>query len=93
MGQIIVKRTTKDKKNNNKKKIMKKTNMKNKYKQIQLLRKIINQHITAHSKIMVMYRQTKNRSYLERAQQEINTINTVLATVEKMELMSLLSRG
>ena len=45
MGQIIVKRTTKDKKNNNKKKIMKKTNMKNKYKQIQLLRKIINQHM------------------------------------------------
>jgi hypothetical protein len=43
MGQIIVKRTTKDKKNNNKKKIMKKTNMKNKYKQIQILRKIINQ--------------------------------------------------
>ena len=60
---------------------------------VQRIEKIINQHITAHSKIMVMYRQTKNRSYLERAQQEINTINTVLATVEKMELMSLLSRG
>ena len=45
MGQIIVKRTTKDMKNNNKKKIMKKTNMKNNYKQIQLLRKIINQHM------------------------------------------------
>jgi hypothetical protein len=42
---------------------------------------------------MVMYRQTKNRSYLERAQQEIDAINAVLATVEKMELMSLLSRG
>ena len=60
---------------------------------VQRIEKIINQHVTAHSKIMVMYRQTKNRSYLERAQQEINTINTVLATVEKMELMSLLSRG
>ena len=57
------------------------------------IEKIINQHITAHSKIMVMYRQTKNRSYLERAQLEIDAINTVLATVEKMELMSLLSRG
>jgi len=45
MGQIIVKRMTKDKKNNNKKKIMKKTNMRNNYKQIQLLRKIINQHM------------------------------------------------
>jgi hypothetical protein len=60
---------------------------------VQRIEKIINQHITAHSKIMVMYRQTKNRSYLEKAQQEINTINTVLATVEKIELMSLLSRG
>ena len=60
---------------------------------VQRIEKIINQHITAHSKIMVMYIQTKNRSYLEKAQQEINTINTVLATVEKMELMSLLSRG
>ena len=60
---------------------------------VQRIEKIINQHITAHSKLMVMHRQTKNRSYLEKAQQEINTINTVLATVEKMELMSLLSRG
>ena len=60
---------------------------------VQRIEKIIHHHITAHSKIMVMYRQTKNRSYLEKAQQEINTINTVLATVEKMELMSLLSRG
>ena len=60
---------------------------------VQRIEKIINQHITAHSKIMVMYRQTKNRGYLEKAQQEINTINTVLATVEKMELMAMLSRG
>jgi len=60
---------------------------------VQRIEKIINQHITAHSKIMVMYRQTKNRSYLEKAQQEIDTINIVLSTVEKMELMSLLSRG
>ena len=60
---------------------------------VQRIEKIINQHVTEHSKIMVLYRQTKNRSYLEKAQREIDTINTVLATVEKMELMSLLSRG
>jgi hypothetical protein len=60
---------------------------------VQRIEKIINQHITAHSKIMVMYRQTKSRSYLEQAQREIDAINTVLTTVEKMELMSLLSRG
>jgi hypothetical protein len=42
---------------------------------------------------MVLYRQTKHRGYLEKAQQEIDAINTILNTVEKMELMSLLSRG
>ena len=60
---------------------------------VQRIEKIINQHITAYSKIMVMHRQTNSRSYLERAQREIDAINAVLATVEKMELMSLLSRG
>jgi len=60
---------------------------------VQRIEKIINQHITAHSKIMVLYRQTHSKSHLERAQQEINAINSVLSTVEKMELMSLLSRG
>jgi hypothetical protein len=60
---------------------------------VQRIEKIINQHITAHSKIMVMYRQTKNRSYLEKAQQEIDTINVVISTVEKLELMVLLSKG
>ena len=57
------------------------------------IEKIIDQHIQEHSKIMVMYRQTKNRSYLEKAQREIDVMNTILSTVEKMELMSLLSRG
>jgi len=60
---------------------------------VQRIEKIIDEHIQEHSKIMVMHRQTKNRSYLEKAQQEIDTINQVLGTVEKMELMSLLSRG
>ena len=60
---------------------------------VQRIEKIIDLHIQAHSKIMVIYRQSKNRSYLEKAQKEIDAINAVLATVEKMELMSLLSRG
>ena len=60
---------------------------------VQRIEKIIDEHIQEHSKIMVMHRQTKNRSYLEKAQREIDTINQVLGTVEKMELMSLLSRG
>ena len=57
------------------------------------IEKIIDSHIQQHSKIMVLHRQTHSRSYLERAQQEIDAINRTLATVEKLELMSILSRG
>ena len=57
------------------------------------IEKIIDSHIQQHSKIMVMHRQTHNRSYLERAQREIDAINQVLGTVEKLELMAMLSRG
>ena len=60
---------------------------------VQSIEKIIDEHIQAHSKIMVMYRQTRSRSYLEKAQQEIDAINKIIDTVEKMELMAMLSRG
>ncbi len=60
---------------------------------VEQIEKIINSHIQTHSKIMVMYRQTKNRSYLEKAQQEIDAVNQVLSTVEKLELMAILSKG
>ena len=54
---------------------------------------MINEHIQIHSKIMVLHRQTKNRSHLEKAQQEIEAINKIIDTVEKMELMAMLSKG
>ena len=57
------------------------------------IEKIIDLHIQQHSKIMVMYRQTHSRSYLEKAQREIDSINRVILTVEKLELMAMLSRG
>ena len=57
------------------------------------IEKIIDEHIQTHSKIMVQYRQTKSRSYLEKAQKEIDAINQILSTVEKIELMALLARG
>ena len=60
---------------------------------VQRIEKMINEHIQEHSKIMVMHRQTHSRSYLEKAQQEINAINKIIDTVEKMELMAMLSRG
>jgi hypothetical protein len=60
---------------------------------VKQIEKIIDSHIQDHSKIMVMYRQTHNKSYIEKAQQEIDAINRVIATVEKLELMAMLSRG
>ena len=57
------------------------------------IEKIIDSHIQQHSKIMVLHRQTHNRSYLERAQREIDSINRTLDTVEKLELIAMLSRG
>jgi hypothetical protein len=57
------------------------------------IEKIIDLHIQQHSKIMVLHRQTHNRSYLEKAQKEIDAINQVLSTVEKLELMAILSKG
>ena len=60
---------------------------------VQRIEKIIDEHIQAHSKIMVLHRQTHNRSYLEKAQLEIDAINKIIDTVEKMELMAMLSRG
>jgi hypothetical protein len=60
---------------------------------VQRIEKIIDNHIQTHSKIMVQHRQTKSRAYLEKAQREIDCINQILTTVEKLELMALLARG
>ena len=56
------------------------------------IERIVEQHIKQHSQILIQYRQTHGKRYLEEAQQEINTINQVIATVEKIELMALLSQ-
>jgi hypothetical protein len=55
--------------------------------------RIIEDHIQKYSIALVKYRQTHSKTYLEEAQKEIDAINQVIATVEKMELMSMLSRG
>ena len=54
------------------------------------IEKIIDNHIQNYSKCLVEYRQSHKRSYLEKAQKEIDSINRILSTVEKMELMALL---
>jgi hypothetical protein len=54
---------------------------------------IIENHIQNYSIALVYYRQTHSKSYLEKAQTEIDAINRVISTVEKIELMALLARG
>jgi len=53
----------------------------------------IENHIQNFSVAGVHYRQTKSKKYLEIAQKELDEINRIVAIAEKMELMSLLSRG
>lgn len=53
---------------------------------------IVEKHIQNHSICMVNHRQSHSKYYLEAAQKEIDAINRVVATVEKMELMALLSQ-
>jgi hypothetical protein len=60
---------------------------------VQRIEKMIDEHIQEHSKIMVLHRQTKNRSHLEKARLEIDAINKIIDTVEKLELMAILSKG
>jgi hypothetical protein len=54
---------------------------------------IIEKHIQDYSIALVHYRQRHSTSYLEIAQKEIDEINRVILTVEKLELMALMSRG
>jgi hypothetical protein len=54
---------------------------------------IVENHIKNYSMALIMYRQTHGKSHLAQAQHELDEINRVIGTVEKIELMSLLSRG
>lgn len=57
------------------------------------IERIIEEHIKLHSIALVKYRQTHSRSFLEQAQKEIDSINRVLSTVGKLELMAMLSQA
>ncbi len=54
---------------------------------------IVEKHIQNFAIAGVNYRQTHSKSYLEKAQHELDEINRVIGTVEKIELMAMLSRG
>lgn len=55
--------------------------------------KIIETHIQNHSIALVFYRQTRKKKFLEDAKQEIDSINRVISTVGKLELMAILSQS
>ena len=56
------------------------------------IERIVEEHIKRHSQILIQYRQTHGKRYLDEAQQEITAINRVISTVEKIELMAMLSQ-
>jgi archaellum component FlaC len=56
------------------------------------MEKAIEKHIREYSLHLVNHRQTKKKYYLEYAQNEIDAINKIISTVEKIELMSYLSQ-
>jgi hypothetical protein len=56
------------------------------------IERIVEEHIKRHSQILIQYRQTHSKRYLDDAQAEITAINRVVATVEKIELMAMLSQ-
>jgi hypothetical protein len=60
---------------------------------VKQIEKIIEEHIQNYSRALVYYRQTHQKNYLEKAQNEINEINRVLSTVSKLELMAMLNQG
>jgi predicted nucleic acid-binding Zn-ribbon protein len=53
---------------------------------------IIEKHIKEYSSHLVNYRQTKKKNYLEQAEEEIKSINRIVAIAEKTELISILSQ-
>jgi hypothetical protein len=59
---------------------------------VKKIESIVEEHIKQHSIALVNYRQTHGKNYLEQAQREIDTINQVVLTVEKIQLMSMLSQ-
>jgi predicted nucleic acid-binding Zn-ribbon protein len=52
----------------------------------------IEKHMKQHSQHLISFRQSKKPYYLEYAQKEIDAINKIVSTVEKVEIMAYLSQ-
>ena len=59
---------------------------------VKKIENIVEEHIKQHSIALVNYRQTHGKNYIQQAQQEIDSINRIVLTVEKIELMAMLSQ-
>ena len=53
---------------------------------------VVEQHIQNFSVAGIHYRQTHSKSYLEKAQHELDEIKRVVTMIEKIELMAMLAR-
>ena len=53
----------------------------------------LEEHMKQHMEHLIRYKQSKKRSCLEKAQEELDHINRILTTISKIELMALLSKG
>jgi hypothetical protein len=54
---------------------------------------MIEHHIKEYSQLLVLHRQTRKICYLEQAQCQLNSINSTIDIIEKIELLAYLSRG
>jgi Skp family chaperone for outer membrane proteins len=59
---------------------------------VKRIERIVENHIQEYSTALVYYRQTKQKKYLEQAQNHIDEIDRVINTVEKVQLIALLAR-
>lgn len=59
---------------------------------IRRIESAIEKHISNYSNCLVLHRQTHKSIYLDKAEKEVEEIKKLIDFVEKMELMSLLSR-
>lgn len=60
-------------------------------KSIRNIKKIVDRHIGQYNNYLWEYSRKQHPVYLERAQRELDNMSTVLTTVERMELMAVLS--
>ena len=61
-------------------------------KDIQRLEKTVQQHISEASSLLVKYRQTHSRTYLELVQQQYAVASEIIKTFSKRELLATLSQ-